>query len=289
MACCIMDKTKGLQIKKILIGFVLILFLVSAFFSFSSRDTIAILEIQGIIKNPKIYLQSLKDIKEDSSIKALIVRIDSPGGTVGSSQEIHASLINLSKEIPTVASIVDIGASGGYLIACGTSYIFANPGSITGSIGVISQYYNFSKLIKFLKFDIEIVKSGEMKDISSPTKSLSKEEKEVLSVLVEDIHKQFKESVAKRRGLSNEEAESVSDGRVFSGKQALNLRLIDELGGLASAIEYIEKEIGLSNLDLEYYPIIEKKLFDNLIPSIKNSVFSNIMNKKLFYLYSPKI
>jgi protease-4 len=284
-----MDKTKGLQIKKILIGFVLILFLVSAFFSFSSRDTIAILEIQGIIKNPKIYLQSLKDIKEDSSIKALIVRIDSPGGTVGSSQEIHASLINLSKEIPTVASIVDIGASGGYLIACGTSYIFANPGSITGSIGVISQYYNFSKLIKFLKFDIEIVKSGEMKDISSPTKSLSKEEKEVLSVLVEDIHKQFKESVAKRRGLSNEEAESVSDGRVFSGKQALNLRLIDELGGLASAIEYIEEEIGLSNLDLEYYPIIEKKLFDNLIPSIKNSVFSNIMNKKLFYLYSPKI
>ena len=284
-----MDKTKGLQIKKILIGFVLILFLVSAFFSFSSRDTIAILEIQGIIKNPKIYLQSLKDIKEDSSIKALIVRIDSPGGTVGSSQEIHASLINLSKEIPTVASIVDIGASGGYLIACGTSYIFANPGSITGSIGVISQYYNFSKLIKFLKFDIEIVKSGEMKDISSPTKSLSKEEKEVLSVLVEDIHKQFKESVAKRRGLSNEEAESVSDGRVFSGKQALNLRLIDELGGLASAIEYIEKEIGLSNLDLEYYPIIEKKLFDNLIPSIKNSVFSNIMNKKLFYLYSPRI
>jgi len=284
-----MDKTKGLQIKKILIGLVLILFLVSAFFSFSSRDTIAILEIQGIIKNPKIYLQSLKDIKEDSSIKALIVRIDSPGGTVGSSQEIHASLINLSKEIPTVASIVDIGASGGYLIACGTSYIFANPGSITGSIGVISQYYNFSKLIKFLKFDIEIVKSGEMKDISSPTKSLSKEEKEVLSVLVEDIHKQFKESVAKRRGLSNEEAESVSDGRVFSGKQALNLRLIDELGGLASAIEYIEEEIGLSNLDLEYYPIIEKKLFDNLIPSIKNSVFSNIMNKKLFYLYSPKI
>jgi protease-4 len=284
-----MDKTKGLQIKKILIGLVLILFLVSAFFSFSSRDTIAILEIQGIIKNPKIYLQSLKDIKEDSSIKALIVRIDSPGGTVGSSQEIHASLINLSKEIPTVASIVDIGASGGYLIACGTSYIFANPGSITGSIGVISQYYNFSKLIKFLKFDIEIVKSGEMKDISSPTKSLSKEEKEVLSVLVEDIHKQFKESVAKRRGLSNEEAESVSDGRVFSGKQALNLRLIDELGGLASAIEYIEKEIGLSNLDLEYYPIIEKKLFDNLIPSIKNSVFSNILNKKLFYLYSPKI
>ena len=284
-----MDKTKGLQIKKILIGLVLILFLVSAFFSFSSRDTIAILEIQGIIKNPKIYLQSLKDIREDSSIKALIVRIDSPGGTVGSSQEIHASLINLSKEIPTVASIIDIGASGGYLIACGTSYIFANPGSITGSIGVISQYYNFSKLIKFLKFDIEIVKSGEMKDISSPTKSLSKEEKEVLSVLVEDIHKQFRESVANRRGLSNEEAVSVSDGRVFSGKQALNLRLIDELGGLASAIEYIEKEIGLSDLDLEYYPIIEKKLFDNLIPSIKNSVFSNIMNKKLFYLYSPKI
>ena len=115
----------------------------------------------------------MRDISEDDSIKGLIVRIDSPGGTVGSSQEIHESLIKLSNKIPTVASIVDIGASGGYLIACGTSHIFANSGSITGSIGVISQYYNFSKLIKFLKFDIETIKSGQMKDIGDSSKALT--------------------------------------------------------------------------------------------------------------------
>ena len=174
------------------------------------------------------------------------------------------------------------------LEAVATNYIFANPGSITGSIGVISQYYNFSKLIKFLKFDIEIIKSGKMKDISSPTKALTKEEKLLLNSLVEDIHAQFKKSVRERRGLTKKEIDIISDGRVFSGNQALQLKLVDKIGGLETAIDYIENIIGAQDLALEYFPKKEEKLLDGIIPSIDNSAILNMLNKKLYYLYSPK-
>ena len=282
------EAKKKLNLKKLAILLILTLFIISAMLSLSPGERIAVIEIDWVIKNPKEYLNSIKEISEDSSVKGVIVRIDSPGGTVGSSQEIHDSLIKLSKKIPTIASIVDIGASGGYLIACGTSYIFANAGSITGSIGVISQYYNFSKLIKFLKFDIEVIKSGEMKDLSSPTRSLNNKEKKLLNLLVSDIHQQFKKSVADRRGLTEDESNLVSDGRVFSGNQALELKLIDKIGGLEAAIIYIENEVGIENLSLEYYPKKEEKLLDGIIPSIDNSAITNMINKKLYYLYSPK-
>lgn len=282
------EAKKKLSLKKVAILLILTLFIISAMLSLSPGERIAVIEIDGVIKNPKEYLNSIKEISEDSSVKGVIVRIDSPGGTVGSSQEIHDSLIKLSKKIPTIASIVDIGASGGYLIACGTSYIFANAGSITGSIGVISQYYNFSKLIKFLKFDIEVIKSGEMKDLSSPTRSLNNKEKKLLNLLVSDIHQQFKKSVADRRGLTEDESNLVSDGRVFSGNQALELKLIDKIGGLEAAIIYIENEVGIGDLSVEYYPKKEEKLLDGIIPSIDNSAITNMLNKKLYYLYSPK-
>lgn len=283
-----MGKFKNINIKKITIVIIIILFVVSALFSLNGKDKIAVLEIDGVIKNPKKYLNSIKEISEDETIKGLVIRIDSPGGTVGSSQEIHESILKLSKTKPTVSSIVDIGASGGYLIATGANYIFANPGSITGSIGVISQYYNFSKLIKFLKFDIEVIKSGKMKDISSPTKALTKEEKLLLNSLVEDIHAQFKKSVRERRDLTKKEIDIVSDGRVFSGNQALQLKLVDKIGGLETAIDYIENIIGAQDLALEYFPKKEEKLLDGIIPSIDNSAILNMLNKKLYYLYSPK-
>jgi len=282
------EAKKKLSLKKVAILLILALFIISAMLSLSPSERIAVIEIHGVIKNPKEYLNSIKEISEDSSVKGVIVRIDSPGGSVGSSQEIHDSLIKLSKKIPTVASIVDIGASGGYLIACGTSYIFANAGSITGSIGVISQYYNFSKLIKFLKFDIEVIKSGEMKDLSSPTRSLNNKEKKLLNLLVSDIHQQFKKSVADRRGLTEDESNLVSDGRVFSGNQALELKLIDKIGGLEAAIIYIKREVEIEDLSIEYYPKKEEKLLDRIIPSIDNSAITNMLNKKLYYLYSPK-
>ena len=283
-----MIKLRDLNLKKIIISTVIILFILSGFLTIGSSEKIAILEIKGVIKAPKEYLKSIREIEDDDSIKGVIVRIDSPGGTVGSSQEIYQSLKELSKKLPTISSIVDIGASGGYMIACGTSYIFANSGSITGSIGVISQYYDFSKLIKFLRFDIEIVKSGKMKDVGNPTKKLTDKEKKLLNTLVKDIHKQFMSTVAKERGLTKKEVESVSDGRIFSGNQALSLKLVDEIGGLDNAIKYIKDSVGVDSVNLEYFPKKEKKLLDGVIPSINNTSIINFLNKKLYYLYSPK-
>ncbi|NSW88524.1 signal peptide peptidase SppA [bacterium] len=283
-----MVNLKNLNFKKILIVIVIILFSLSAFFSLSPGEKIAIIEIKGVIKSPKEYLESIREIDEDDSFKGVIVRIDSPGGTVGSSQEIYESLNKLSKKIPTISSIIDIGASGGYMIACGTSYIFANSGSITGSIGVISQYYDFSKLIKFLRFEIEIVKSGKMKDIGNPAKKLTEKEKKLLNILVKDIHEQFKSTVAKERGLSEKEVELISDGRIFSGKQALTLKLVDEIGGLDKAIDYIKENAGIDSVNLEHFPKKEKKLLESIVPSLNNSSIINFLNKKLYYLYSPK-
>ena len=141
-------------------------------------------------------------------------------GWFGSSQEIYNSLKELRSDLPVVASIVDIGASGGYMISCGAEHIMANSGSITGSIGVISQYYNLSELLKFIKLDIEVLKSGKFKDTSSITKALSAEEKELINNLLIDIHEQFKEIVKIERKLNAKEIEIVSKGQIFTGKQA---------------------------------------------------------------------
>ena len=279
---------KFFNLKYILISLVVLLFIFSSFSNVIKGERIAVLEINGVIENPKIYLINLEKIKSDKNIKGLIVRVNSPGGTVGSSQEIYNSLKDLRPDLPVVASIVDIGASGGYMISCGAEHIIANSGSITGSIGVISQYYNLSELLKFIKLDIEVLKSGKFKDTSSITKALSAEEKELINNLLVDIHEQFKEIVKIERKLNTKEIEIVSKGQIFTGKQAKELRLIDSLGGLNNAKQYIENKIGLTDLELDYYPKKKEKLIDKLIPSaLVNKEFYRSITHKILYLYSP--
>ena len=277
-----------MKLKYFIIGSVLLLFFIGTFSGFISSDRIAVLEINGVIDNPKTYLKSLDEISKDEKIKGLIVRIDSPGGTVGSSQEVYSSLKDISIKIPVVASIVDVGASGGYLIACGADNIYANAGSITGSIGVISQYYDASKLLEFLKFNIEILKSGEYKDSGSPTRPLNENERKILNNLLIDIHEQFKEIVKKERGLTDVEVDNVSQGQVFTGLEAKRLKLVDEIGGLSSAKKFILNKIGVQDMKLDVYPKKKKKLLDNIIPeSIGINNFESIFFKKILYLYTP--
>lgn len=278
------DIIKKISVKNALILIVLCTFIYSAFLTINPPNKIAVLEITGVIRSPKAYLKSIEEFLDDESIKAVIIRIDSPGGTVGSSQEIYNSLINLNESKLVVSSIVDIGASGGYMIACGSSYIFANPGSITGSIGVITQYYDLSKLIKYLKVNIEVVKSGELKDIGTPRRELTEDEKKILSLIIEDVHSQFKQVVKDRRKLSEKEIELVADGRIFSGNQAKKLKLVDATGGLESAIKYVEDILELEDLDIEYFPKKKEKLLDKIIPEIKSEYF-----EKLYYLYNSSL
>ncbi|MFL2685883.1 MAG: signal peptide peptidase SppA [Thermodesulfobacteriota bacterium] len=279
---------KFFNLKYILISLVVLLFIFSSFSNVIKGERIAVLEINGVIENPKIYLINLEKIKSNKNIKGLIVRVNSPGGTVGSSQEIYNTLKELRPGLPIVASIVDIGASGGYMISCGAEHIMANSGSITGSIGVISQYYNLSELLKFIKLDIEVLKSGKFKDTSSITKALSAEEKELINNLLIDIHEQFKEIVKIERKLNSKEIEIVSKGQIFTGKQAKELKLIDSLGGLNNAKQYIENKIGLTDLELDYYPKKKEKLIDKFIPSaLVNKEFYRSITHKILYLYSP--
>lgn len=277
-----------MKIRYILIISILLLFGIGSLSKLFESDKIAVLEIKGVIENPKKIINSLADIKNNEIYKGLIVRIDSPGGTVGSSQEIYSFIKEIRKKIPVVASIVDIGASGGYLIACSADHIIANPGSITGSIGVISQYYDVSKLLSDLGLNIEVLKSGEFKDSTSPTKPLNDNEKKMLKSVLEDIHNQFKNLVKKERNLTTDQLNFVSKGQIFTGFQAKQYNLVDDLGGILLAKKYIQNKVNLIDLKFEYFPKKKEKLLDQVLPeNINFENVSSIFFKKIFFLYTP--
>ena len=146
-------------------------------FSFSSKDKIAVLTVQDVILDSDKYLESLNKIRKNKSVKAIVVRINSPGGAVGPSQEIFSELENIKEKFPVVASMGAVAASGGYYIACAADTIYANPGTITGSIGVIAQFLSYKDLLNWAKVDVEVIKSGKFKDVGSPFRTMSEEDK----------------------------------------------------------------------------------------------------------------
>ncbi len=185
-------------------------------------------------------IQTLNQFEENDSIKALILRVNSPGGTVGASQELFNELLAFKKrtKIPVITSFADIGTSGAYWISLASDHIFSNPGSLVGNIGVKLENINFSKLAEKYGIDLMIYKSGLHKDILSSWRTTTTSEKEILNTLVSTIHAQFVTSLKTHRKLSQKEALRLSDGQFYSGEQALKLGLVDQLGGLSEAIAY---------------------------------------------------
>jgi len=223
--------------------------------------------IEGAIASGtrKRVLKALRDV-EKREFPALLLRIDSPGGTVGDSQEIHAALLRLrEKGCHVVASFGNISASGGVYIGVAAEKIVSNPGTITGSIGVILRGNNLSKLLERVGIRFETVKSGAFKDILSPDRALSAEERNLLQALIDSSYSQFVEAVATGRDLSPEMVRTFADGRVFSGAQAKELGLVDELGDEERA-RVLAAE--LADLDEDCKPITlgkpKKKLLANL-------------------------
>jgi protease-4 len=213
-----------------------------------SRRTLARIALEGPIAGGtrKRVLKALRQV-EQRECPALLLRIDSPGGTVGDSQEIHAALRRLrQKGCRVVASFGNISASGGVYVGVAAETIVANPGTITGSIGVILRGNNLSKLLERVGISFETVKSGLYKDILSPDRALTGEERELLQSLIDSSYGQFVAAVAEGRGLAEERVRSFADGRVFSGAQALDLGLVDELGDEERARELA---CGLAGLD----------------------------------------
>ena len=174
----------------------------------------------------------------DDPIRALVVRINSPGGTAASSQEIYSELMRVrEKGKIVVVSMGDLAASGGYMVACAADHILANPATLTGSIGVITDVTNLEGLYDLLGIEYEVIKSGQFKDMLSPARSLTELERELLSEMIDDIYEQFIDTIVQGRGLDRNEVLPYADGRLLTGRQALDVGFVDELGGLYDAIE----------------------------------------------------
>jgi protease-4 len=199
-----------------------------------SQSYIGVIEITGAIFDSKKTLARLEKAAEDKTIKAVVLRLNSPGGAVGPSQEIYDAVVSYPK--PLVVSMASVAASGAFYIACGAKKVFANPGTITGSIGVIMEFANLEGLYEWAKIRRYVIKSGKYKDAGSEYRELTEEEKSLFTKMIMNVLDQFKTAIQKGRNLSAEAVNEIADGRIFSGEQAKHLGLIDNLGGYQDAV-----------------------------------------------------
>ncbi len=212
---------------------------------FGARNGIGIIELQGVIISSEETIADLTEFRSDTSIKAIVVRIDSPGGTVGASQEIYEEIKRTDKVKPVVASLASVAASGGYYAALGARQIMANPGTLTGSIGVILKFANMEEIFDKIGYKTEVIKSGKLKDIGSASREMTQEERNLMQALIDNVHNQFIRDVSLGRELTMEDAVRLADGRIYSGEQALQLGLLDTLGNFTDATNLAAKLAGL--------------------------------------------
>jgi len=219
-----------------------LLFLVNLFFpdlDLSMEDRVALIRVEGVILDSRETISELKRFADNPYVKAIVLRIDSPGGGVVPSQEIFDAVqrIRNKNNKAVVASMGTVAASGGYYIAAATDRIIANPGTLTGSIGVIMETANVEGLLKKIGVEGIVVKSGKFKDVGSPLRKMTDEEQALLQSVMDDVHKQFIDAVAEGRAMEVDTVQALADGRIFTGRQAKEAKLIDELGNLDDAIQ----------------------------------------------------
>lgn len=209
-------------------------------------DRVALVKLEGLLITAEPVVEELNDYAEDSSVKAIVLRIDSPGGGVVVSQEIYNAVKNARKEgKKVVASMGTIAASGGYYVAAAADRIVANPGTLTGSIGVKMEFANIEKLLEKIGVRGMVVKAGEYKDVGSPFREMSPQEKKILQDVIDDVHSQFIKAVAEGRNMQEADVRAIADGRIFTGRQALDLKLVDQLGDLADSIKVAGELVGI--------------------------------------------
>ncbi|MBI5193378.1 MAG: signal peptide peptidase SppA [Nitrospirae bacterium] len=272
-----------------LFGVAIFIFIVAyiATVGFGSRswipgEKIAVVRIEGVILDSNEIIEELKEYSSNDSVKAILLRIDSPGGAVAPSQEIYQEVKKIRDEgkKKVVTSMGAVTASGGYYIASASNKIVANPGSVTGSIGVILELANVSGLMKKVGVESVVVKSGKFKDIGSMFREMTKEERELIQGVIDDTHDQFIEAVAEGRGMEKDKVIPIADGRVFTGRQAQKLGLVDEIGNMQEAIKITAKMAGIKGKPI----LLEKKKRFSIIDMIRNqSVIGWIANGKTLH------
>jgi len=212
-----------------------------------SGQKVALVEVKGVITASEDVVRQMKQHRENKSIKAIVLRIDSPGGGVVASQEIYEEVKKTRDSgKPVVASMGALAASGGYYVACGASRLVANPGTLTGSIGVISEFLQLEEGLSKLGIGVKTIKSGKLKDAGSMTRKMTDEDVRYFQELMDDVHMQFISAVEEARSIDHDQAMALADGRVFTGAQALELGLVDTLGTLEDAIGIAAELAGIT-------------------------------------------
>ncbi len=228
---------------------------------FALGEKIGYVEVAGTILESEKTVRQLADFRKDDSIKGIVLRINSPGGGVSPSQEIYDEVKEAAAVKPMVVSMGSVAASGGYYIAVPAQRILANPGTITGSIGVIMEFANLEELFRKVGVKSDVVKSGQHKDIGSPLRPMTESDRKILQTLIDDVHSQFVEAVAEARHLEKEKVLKIADGRIYTGRQALEIGLIDKLGGFQEAIREAAELAGIKGEPRVVYPRPEKEEF----------------------------
>ena len=250
-------------------------------------NRVALVRVEGPIMDSTDVVDEIKEHVKDHSIKAIILRIDSPGGAVAPSQEIYEEVKKASEEKHVVVSMGSIAASGGYYIAAPADVIIANPGTLTGSIGVIMEIPNLEGLMSKIGISTEVIKSGKHKDMASAFRKMEKEDRDILQGVMDNVHEQFIRAVAEGRKLKVEEIRPIADGRIFSGEQAKGLRLVDEIGTLESAIS---KAAELSGISGEPEVVSKKEklsIMDALRSKFPKEIADIFPSVKIKFLYTP--
>lgn len=255
------------------------------------REKIAVVEVFGVIISSSEIVELIKKYSNDNSIKGILVHIDSPGGAVAPSQEIYNALLEARKKKKIVASMGTLAASGGYYIAVGADKIIANPGTITGSIGVIMGFMDMRDLMEKVGMKSITVKSGEFKDVGTGARPFTPADRKMLQSVIDDVYMQFVEAVSHGRNIEIEKVKKFSDGRIYSGRQSLELGMIDKLGGYTDAVKLLSKLAGISGEPVivkkkEEYSFL-KELLSGKLEWLKNSASFNAFNSPgIYYLWT---
>lgn len=253
-------------------------------------DKIGIVEVKGVIADSREIVESLRRFRDDESIKAIVMRIDSPGGVVGPAQEICREVERTVEEKKVIVSMGAVAASGGYYVAAGADGIMANPGTITGSIGVIMEYTNLQELFKKIGLSPVVIKSGDYKDVGSPVREMTDQDRKFLQDFVEKLHRQFVAAIAKGRKMEIDVVERLADGRIYTGEEAQSLGLVDRIGNLEDAIAWAGQLVGIKGRPTVVYAP-ERRL--SLIKSFAESLFQGIIGDRTrpqataSYRYTP--
>jgi protease IV len=235
--------------------------------SLAFGDKIGVVDLEGVILSPNPVVQQLKKFADEDDIKAIILHVNSPGGGVAASEEIYREVkrIRDDKKKRIVAAIETVGASGAYYVSSATNKIYADNGSIVGSIGVIAQWVNYGQLLQWAKLKDITMKAGEFKDTGSPTRDMTPAEREYLQGMIDNMHGQFIQAVADGRKMKFDDVKSIANGKVWTGQQALPMKLVDQLGDFQAAVEDTAKSVGIKGEPVLVRPEKEHKTLSDLL------------------------